>query len=140
MVENLDNCLGISGARFPYFEYHFRRPFAVLIKEYATGFFEGRRVTCPLSEMLINSRFLKRKPILAGPICPTRNVAPPRGSFILPGGKKDHDSRGTPREGSVALRVLAQGAWDHAETQAGTPVACRRDLAFDLVQAAKAGP
>ncbi len=62
---------------------------------------------------------------------------PPRGSFILPGGKKDHDSRGTPREGSVALRVLAQGAWDHAETQGGTPVACRRDLALDLVQAAQ---
>ena len=37
MVENLDNRLGIFGARFPYFECHFRRPFAVLIKEYATG-------------------------------------------------------------------------------------------------------
>jgi hypothetical protein len=34
--------------------------------------------------------------------------------------------------------MLAQGAWDHAETQGGTPVARRRDLALDLVQAAKA--
>lgn len=41
MVENLDDRLGIFGARFPYFECHFRRPFAVLIKEYATGLFEG---------------------------------------------------------------------------------------------------
>ena len=41
MVENLDDRLGIFGARFPYFECHFRRPFTVLIKEYATGLFEG---------------------------------------------------------------------------------------------------
>ena len=41
MVKNLDDCLGIFGARFPYFECHFRRPFTVLIKEYATGLFEG---------------------------------------------------------------------------------------------------
>jgi hypothetical protein len=40
MVENLDDRLGIFGARFPYFECHFRRPF-ILIKEYATGLFEG---------------------------------------------------------------------------------------------------
>jgi hypothetical protein len=32
MVENLDDRLGIFGARFPYFECHFRLPFAVLIK------------------------------------------------------------------------------------------------------------
>ena len=44
------------------------------------------------------------------------------------------------RREKARFRVLTQGAWDHAETQGGTPVACRRDLALDLVQAAKAGP
>jgi hypothetical protein len=89
VVENLDDCLGISGARFPYFEYHFRRPFAVLIKEYATGFFESRRVTCPLSEMLINSRFLKRKPIFwRDRSCPTRNVAPSQAVVHIAGRKE----------------------------------------------------